>query len=424
MDKLKIKGGVPLLGEVGISGAKNSVLPIMAASLLTPEPVNISRAPRLRDVATMVEILAALGVWVEHEDDEVHIHARDARSQCAPYELVKTMRASFIVLGPLLARFGEAEAPLPGGCAIGTRPVDQHLNGLTAMGAEFTLHDGYVRVTAPCGGLRGAEVRFDRATVGGTQNVMMAACLAKGHTRISNAAREPEVSDLASFLISMGAKIEGQGDDVISIEGVSNLKGSEFPVMPDRIETATYLIAAAATRGKIRALGTDSESLGAVLDSLRATGCELRIGDDFIELDSRGKRPLPVSIRTAEFPGFPTDVQAQFLALNSLAEGESTVEETIFENRFMHVGELIRLGADISGPHGNSVHIRGVDRLYGAPVMATDLRASFSLVIAGLGAEGTTVIDRIYHIDRGYESPEIKLGGVGACVERVRLNAD
>lgn len=421
MDKLKIEGGVPLRGEVAISGAKNSVLPIMAASLLTAEPVTITRAPELRDVSTMMQILCAVGADVERMDDAaIHIKAKDARSECAPYDLVKTMRASFIVLGPLLARFGEAEVPLPGGCAIGTRPVDQHMKGLGAMGAKLSLHDGYIRMTAPKGGLCGTEIRFDRPTVGGTQNIMMAACLAKGTTRISNAAREPEVSDLASFLISMGAKIEGQGSDLICIKGVKSLAGVRFEVMPDRIEAATYLIAGAATRGNVKAVGTDAESLGTVLHSLRATGCELHVSDDHIEIDTHGRRPLPVNIRTAEFPGFPTDVQAQFLALNSLANGESTVEETIFENRFMHVAELIRLGANISVPHGNSVYVKGVDRLYGAPVMATDLRASFSLVIAGLAAEGTTLVDRIYHIDRGYESPEAKLRGLGARVRRVQ----
>ena len=421
MDKLEIEGGVPLMGEVAISGAKNSVLPIMAAALLTSEPVTIRRAPRLRDVATMMSILKGVGAiaeWVE--DSTLSIQVADAKSLCAPYDLVKTMRASFFVLGPLLSRFGEAEAPLPGGCAIGTRPVDQHLKGLKALGAELSFHDGYVRVAAPTGGLRGADVHFDRPTVGGTENLMMAACLAKGTTHISNAAREPEVSDLANFLVAMGAQVEGQGSDVITIEGVTRLRGVDFSVMPDRIETATYLIAAAATRGKVRALGTHTASLGSVLHSLAATGCELDMDDSHIEIDMRDRRPLPVSIRTGEYPGFPTDAQAQFLALNCLAEGECTVEETIFENRFMHVGELIRLGANISGPHANSVHVHGVPKLRGAPVMATDLRASFSLVIAGLAAEGTTLIDRIYHIDRGYESPEEKLAGLGARVRRVQ----
>ena len=421
MDKLEIEGGVPLMGEVAISGAKNSVLPIMAAALLTSEPVTIRRAPRLRDVATMMSILNGVGAiaeWVE--DCTLSIQVADATSLCAPYDLVKTMRASFFVLGPLLSRFGEAEAPLPGGCAIGTRPVDQHLKGLKALGADLSFRDGYVRVAAPTGGLRGADVHFDRPTVGGTENLMMAACLAEGTTHISNAAREPEVSDLANFLVAMGAQVQGQGSDVITIEGVTRLSGVDFSVMPDRIETATYLIAAAATSGKVRALGTDTASLGSVLHSLAATGCELDMGDSYIEVDMRDRRPLPVSIRTSEYPGFPTDAQAQFLALNCLAKGECTVEETIFENRFMHVGELIRLGANISGPHANSVHVHGVEKLRGAPVMATDLRASFSLVIAGLAAEGTTLIDRIYHIDRGYEAPEEKLVRLGARVRRVQ----
>lgn len=420
MEKLQIEGGVPLDGEVVISGAKNSVLPLMAACLLTSEPVTIRRAPVLRDVTTMIHILSAIGAHIERTQASVlRIHMGDANSLSAPYDLVKTMRASFIVLGPMLTRFGQAEAPLPGGCAIGTRPVEQHLKGLEAMGAKLSLQDGAVHLAAPAGGLRGAEVRFDRPTVGGTQNLMMAACLANGATRISNAAREPEVCDLANFLNRMGAKIEGQGGDLICIEGVDELTGVDYEVMPDRIETATYLIAAAATRGRVRAVGACAQSLGTVLESLRATGCQLEVGEHHIELCSGEKRPLPVNIRSAEYPGFPTDVQAQFLALNCVADGESVVEETIFENRFMHVSELIRLGAQISGPHGNSVHIRGVERLSGAPVMATDLRASFSLVIAGLAAQGITRIDRIYHIDRGYEAPEEKLRGLGACVERV-----
>lgn len=421
MDKLEIEGGVPLIGEVAISGAKNSVLPIMAAALLTPEPVTIRRAPRLRDVATMMRILKSVGASAEWgEAATLNIQVPGAKSLSAPYDLVKTMRASFFVLGPLLGRFGEAEAPLPGGCAIGTRPVDQHLKGLKALGAELHFHEGYVRVAAPPGGLRGADVHFDRPTVGGTENLMMAACLAKGTTRMSNAAREPEVSDLANFLVAMGAQVKGQGSGVITIQGVQELRGVDYSVMPDRIETASYLIAAAATRGKVRAVGTDAASLGSVLHGLATTGCDLDVGDSHIVLDMRGRRPQPVSIRTREYPGFPTDAQAQFLALNCLADGESTVEETIFENRFMHVGELIRLGANISAPHANSVHIRGVEQLRGAPVMATDLRASFCLVIAGLGAEGTTLIDRIYHIDRGYEAAEEKLAALGARVRRVK----
>ena len=420
MDKLEIEGGQALAGEVPISGAKNSVLPIMAACLLTPDQVRIRRAPNLLDVGTMGRILKTFGAEVERSaGDTLEVQMAEACSVIAPYDLVKTMRASFFVLGPLLGRFGEAEAPLPGGCAIGTRPVDQHLKGLEALGASVYLHEGYVRLTAPAGGLVGSDVRFDRPTVGGTENLMMAACLAKGTTRMSNAAREPEVIDLASFLIAMGAKIRGQGTEQITVEGVERLAGTDYSVMPDRIETATYLIAGAATRGRVRALDTDADSLASVLHSLAATGCDLDVGNSHIEIDMRGRRPLPVNIRTSEHPGFPTDAQAQFLALNCVADGASSVEETIFENRFMHVGELVRLGADISGPQGKSVHIQGVEALHGAPVMATDLRASFSLVIAGLAAEGTTLIDRIYHIDRGYEAPEEKLRALGARVRRV-----
>ncbi len=420
MDTFEIEGGVPLTGEVAISGAKNSVLPIMAACLLTSDPVTIHSAPALRDVHTMRRILSALGACVERTGtNTLHIETPRTESLCAPYDLVKTMRASFFVLGPLLGRFGEAEAPLPGGCAIGTRPVDQHLKGLQALGAEVELHDGYVRLTAPVGGLRGADVHFDRPTVGGTENLIMAACLARGTTRISNAAREPEVTDLANFLIAMGAHISGHGSSLITVEGVTRVRGSEYRVMSDRIEAATYLAAAAATRGRVKVLGADAGALGSVLRSLAATGCTLEVGDTWVELDSRGRCPQPINIRTSEFPGFPTDAQAQFLALNCLADGESTVEETIFENRFMHVGELIRLGASISGPHGNSVYIRGPAELQGAPVIATDLRASFSLVIAALAAHGVTTIDRIYHLDRGYEAAEEKLTRLGARVRRV-----
>ncbi|MCY4199183.1 MAG: UDP-N-acetylglucosamine 1-carboxyvinyltransferase [Gammaproteobacteria bacterium] len=420
MDKLEIEGGRALAGEVRISGAKNSVLPIMAACLLTAEPVRIRRAPDLRDVATMARILRAFGAEVERTaSDTLEVQMGQACSVSAPYDLVKTMRASFFVLGPLLARFGEAEAPLPGGCAIGTRPVDQHLKGLEALGATLDLHDGYVCMTAPPGGLVGSDVRFDRPTVGGTENLMMAACLASGTTRISNAAREPEVIDLAKFLLAMGASIRGQGTDQITVQGAERLSGADFFVMPDRIETATYLIAGAATRGRVRACGTDAGSLASVLHSLAATGGELDVGDSHIEINMRGRRPRPVDIRTSEHPGFPTDAQAQFLALNCVADGASTVEETIFENRFMHVAELVRLGAVISGPRDNSVHVQGVPQLHGAPVMATDLRASFSLVIAGLAAEGTTLIDRIYHIDRGYEAVEDKLLVLGGRVRRV-----
>jgi UDP-N-acetylglucosamine 1-carboxyvinyltransferase len=419
MDKLLITGGRVLDGTLRISGAKNAALPILAGVLLTEEPVLISNVPHLHDVTTMIELLGCLGADVIVDEKlRVEVAAADLRSLQAPYELVKTMRASFVVLGPLLARFGKAEVSLPGGCAIGARPVDQHLKGLAALGANIEVVDGYVRASSP-GRLVGADVVFDLVTVGGTQNVMMAACLAQGHTRIHNAAREPEIVDLAEFLIAMGADIRGHGTQTIEIEGVSALKGCEYSVMPDRVETGTYLIAAAATRGRVKLTDTTPGTLDAVIEKLRAAGAHVACAGDTIELDMRGRRPRAVDIETAVYPGFPTDMQAQYLAMNALAEGTSRVTETIFENRFMHVQEINRLGARIE-IDGATAIVHGVEKLKAAPVMATDLRASFGLVVAALMAEGTTLIDRIYHIDRGYETIEEKLLVLGADVRRVR----
>lgn len=420
MDQLIIEGGRRLDGTLHISGSKNSALPILAASLLATEPVSISNVPHLNDVTTMIELLGTLGAEVIVDDRmRVQICARDQQRVHAPYELVKTMRASFLVLGPLLARLHRAEVSLPGGCAIGSRPVDQHLKGFEQMGAEIELIDGYVHAKAPSGGLRGADIRMDMVTVGATENLLMAATLARGETVLRNAAREPEVVDLAECLIAMGAQIEGQGTSTLRIQGVSELHGGAYPVMPDRVETGTYLIAAAATGGRIRLEQTRPESLTAVLDKLRQAELELTVGDDWIELDSQGRRPRAVDIETAVYPGFPTDMQAQFLALNCLAEGSSRVTETIFENRFMHVQELNRLGARIRLDGHSTAYVEGVAELHAAPVMATDLRASFSLVVAALAAKGSTRIDRIYHIDRGYEQIEEKLGALGAVVRRV-----
>ncbi len=419
MDKLLITGGSRLSGTLRISGAKNAALPILAASVLTEEPVLLDNLPHLHDVTTMLELLGCLGVdVVVNEKMQVEVRARELRELRAPYELVKTMRASFVVLGPLLTRFGQAEVSLPGGCAIGARPVDQHLKALEALGAEVEVVDGYVIGRAPAG-LAGTDFRFDLVTVGGTQNLLMAATLARGTTRIRNAACEPEVTDLGNFLNAMGARVSGHGTPEIVVEGVERLHGCSYRVMPDRVETGTYLIAAAATGGRVRLERTDPTLLTAVLDKLAEAGAELRQGDTWIELDLHGKRPRAVDIETAPYPGFPTDMQAQFLAMNAVAEGDSHISETIFENRFMHVQEINRLGARIvlDGPSRALVH--GVERLKAAPVMATDLRASFSLVVAALVAEGTTLIDRIYHIDRGYETIEEKLSQLGARVQRV-----
>jgi UDP-N-acetylglucosamine 1-carboxyvinyltransferase len=419
MDKLLIRGGTRLAGTLRISGAKNAALPILAATLLSEEPVVLSNLPHLHDVTTMLELLGCLGAEVVVDETmEVQVAARRLTQLRAPYDLVKTMRASFVVLGPLLARFGAAEVSLPGGCAIGARPVDQHLKAFEALGAEISVEDGYVRGFAP-DGLKGTDFCFDMVTVGGTENLLMAATLAEGVTRIGNAAREPEVVDLGNCLNAMGARIRGHGTDEIEVEGVERLHGCSYRVMPDRVEAGTYLIAAAATGGSVRLTSVDPSNLVAVLDKLRESGAEIRTGTDWIELDMHGLRPRAVDVETAPYPGFPTDMQAQYLALNAVADGSSRISETIFENRFMHVQEINRLGAriELAGPSAAVVH--GVEKLRAAPVMATDLRASFSLVVAALVAEGTTLIDRIYHIDRGYETIEEKLTQLGADVQRV-----
>lgn len=419
MDKLLINGGRRLSGELSVSGAKNSALPILSATLLSPEPVTLSNVPHLHDVTTMIELLGCLGVDVMVDDAmNVEVHGGSLNGYRAPYEVVKTMRASFTVLGPLLARYGRAEVSLPGGCAIGSRPVDQHLKGLAAMGANIEVADGYV-IADNGGGLVGNRILMDVTTVGGTQNLMMAATLARGTTILENAAREPEIVDLAQCLIAMGAQISGHGGDTIVIEGVDALHGTRHRVMPDRVEAGTYLIAAAATGGDVVLRGARPETLEAVLIKLAATGAEVNQGEDWVSIDMAGARPRAVDIRTAPHPGFPTDMQAQFLAMNAIAEGTSRVTETIFENRFMHIPEINRLGARIALEGSTTAVIQGVPRLRGAPVMATDLRASFSLVIAGLVADGETLIDRIYHIDRGYECIEEKLISIGASVQRI-----
>jgi len=419
MDKLQIQGGTPLNGQIRVSGAKNAALPIFAGSLLTAKPVTISNSPHLHDVTTMIELLACLGVGVSLDENmQVEITAENVSSFCAPYELVKTMRASFLVLGPLLARFGEAEVSLPGGCAIGSRPVDQHLKGLQALGAEIEVADGYVRARTN-GRLVGCDIHMDLVTVGGTQNLMMAATLATGTTRLFNAACEPEIVDLGEFLNSLGAKVSGHGTASIEIQGVEKLHGGTHRVMPDRVEAGTYLVATAVTGGRIRLRDVSPDTLGAVLDKLQQAGAEVTQGEDWIELDMGGRRAKAVDIETSPYPGFPTDMQAQFMTLNALAEGTATITENIFENRFMHVHEMKRLGANIE-LHGHSMAVvHGVEQLRAAPVMATDLRASSSLVLAALAASGTTTIDRIYHIDRGYETIEEKFGQLGAKVRRV-----
>jgi UDP-N-acetylglucosamine 1-carboxyvinyltransferase len=415
MQKLSIQGGVPLAGEVRVAGAKNAALPILAASLLTAAPVRISNVPRLNDVDTMVKLLQRMGVQADVSAHEVRLDARHVTEPFAPYEHVKTMRASILALGPLVARFGEARVSLPGGCAIGERPVDLHIKGLAAMGADIAIEAGYIHATAAK--LKGTRIFMDTVTVTGTENLMMAACLARGTTVLENSAREPEVIDLARCLIGMGARISGHGSDVITIEGVDALFGVEHAVMPDRIEAGTFLCAAAASRGSITLTEAPVSSLDAVFEKLREAGAAIAIGDRTVRL-AMSARPRAVSLRTAPHPGFPTDMQAQFIALNTVAEGTAVVTETIFENRFMHVQELRRLGANID-IEGNTAVVHGVDTLTGADVMATDLRASASLVIAGLVAEGTTVIDRIYHLDRGYERIEERLGQLGARIARV-----
>ncbi len=416
MDKLLIEGGKVLSGEVAMSGAKNAALPILCASLLTAEPVHFTNVPHLNDISTMLRLLGDMGVGVTMDGvDGLVLNGGGLNNPVASYEMVKTMRASILVLGPLVARGGEARVSLPGGCAIGARPVDQHIKGLQAMGAEVKVEQGYVHAKATR--LKGARICTDMVTVTGTENLMMAACLAEGETIIENAAREPEVVDLANCLISMGARISGAGTDVIRIQGVDKLHGATHAIMPDRIETGTYLCAAAVTGGDIRLLKTSAAYLDTVVDKLMDAGCEITVERDAIRLVAP-KRLKAVSLRTAPYPAFPTDMQAQFMAINCVADGVATIRETIFENRFMHVNELMRLGANIQ-IEGNNAIVRGVERLEGATVMATDLRASASLVIAALVADGETLIDRIYHLDRGYERIEEKLAKLGASVKRV-----
>jgi UDP-N-acetylglucosamine 1-carboxyvinyltransferase len=415
VDKLKITGGRPLEGEIRVSGAKNAALPIMCAALLTSRPLTLSNVPGLRDVSTMARLLGGMGLRVERSAEGVVLHAPAIKDPTASYELVKTMRASVLVLGPLLARCGEAKVSLPGGCAIGARPVDQHVKGLEAMGATIAVEHGYMHATAER--LRGARIVMDLVTVTGTENLMMAAALAEGETLLENAAREPEVVDLARCLIAMGAKIEGAGSDKIRIQGVRSLGGAAHRVMPDRIETGTYLAATAAAGGKVRLTGAAPDSLDATLDKLREAGARVSATENTIEIEMTG-RPGAVSVRTAPYPGFATDMQAQFMALATVARGTALITETIFENRFMHALEMQRLGADIR-LEGNTAVVKGVERLQGAKVMATDLRASAGLVIAGLLAEGDTVVDRIYHLDRGYEALEAKLSSLGARVVRI-----
>ena len=418
MDKLIITGGKRLDGEIRISGSKNSSLPIIAATLLASEPVTVGNLPHLQDVTTLIELLGRMGVKLVIDDRmNVEVDASTISVLEAPYELVRTMRASILVLGPLLAHFGEAIVSLPGGCAIGSRPVDLHLRGLRALGAEIDVINGNVHAKVN-GRLKGARLVMDTVTVTGTENLLMAATLADGITVIENAAREPEVVDLADCLIKMGAKITGAGTDTITIEGVEKLGGCHHNVIPDRIETGTYLIAAAATGGRIKVKDTAPHLLDATLQKLREAGATIEVGEDWISLDMEGRRPQAVSLRTAPYPAMPTDMQAQFTALNAVAEGTGTIVETVFENRFMHVQEMNRMGADIQ-VEGNTAISRGVPHLKAAPVMATDLRASASLVIAGLVAHGDTVVDRIYHIDRGYECIEEKLQLLGACIRRV-----
>ena len=416
MDKLLIEGGAVLRGEVAISGAKNAALPILCAALLSAEPLELSNVPELNDIATMLRLLEEMGVKIQRDDHRVTLDASQISNPVASYERVKTMRASILVLGPLVARCGEARVSLPGGCAIGARPVDQHIKGLQAMGAEVTVEQGYVHAKA--NRLKGARICTDMVTVTGTENLMLAACLAAGETIIENAAREPEVVDLANCLVAMGARISGAGTDTIRIQGVERLHGAQHRVMPDRIETGTYLCAAAVTGGTVRLTDTSAAYLDAVVDKLLDAGCEITMERDAIRLQAPA-RLKAVSLRTAPYPAFPTDMQAQFMAMNCVADGVATIRETIFENRFMHVNELLRLGANIQ-IEGNNAVVRGVERLQGATVMATDLRASASLIVAGLVAQGETLIDRIYHLDRGYEKIEDKLHALGARVRRVR----
>ena len=417
MDKLLISGGTRLEGEITISGAKNAALPILAGTLLTADRVTVRNVPHLNDVTTTISLLQSMGAMVTIDDRlSIEVDSSDISERCAPYELVKTMRASILVLGPLVSRFGEADVSLPGGCAIGARPVNLHVAGLQAMGADVTVENGFIRARADR--LTGAHIVFDIVTVTGTENLMMAAVLARGETILENAAREPEISDLANFLNSMGAKITGAGSSTIRIEGVDEVGGTAYTVLPDRIEAGTYLVATAMTGGRVRLKKTSPDCLDAVLAKLAEAGASVEVGDDWIELDMKGRRPKAVDIRTLPYPAFPTDMQAQFCAMNAMAEGVGTVTETIFENRFQHVLELQRMGADIR-VEGNMAISTGIEKLTAAPVMATDLRASAGLVLAGLAAEGETLVDRIYHVDRGYERIEEKLNQLGATIRRV-----
>ena len=420
MDRLRIEGGTVLEGDIFASGAKNSALKMLTAALLADDPVTICNVPHLRDITTMIELLASMGVEVVIDEKmNVEIHANTIKSFKAPYDLVKTMRASFNVLGPLLAHYGQAEVSLPGGCAIGSRPVDQHLRGLECLGAKLRVEDGLVKASCP-GHLTGGHVFFDFCTVGGTEHIMMAATLARGTTVMENCAREPEIVDLAKFLNKMGAEVQGAGTDTITVKGVESLGGCTHNVIPDRVESGTYLIAAAATSGKVKIRNANPDHLEAVINKLQEAGAVIETGEDWISLDMQGKRPSSVSLVTAPYPAFPTDLQAQIMALNCVAEGTATIRETIFENRFMHVHEMNRMGARIRLEGNNTTAIvEGVERLNGAPVMANDLRASVSLVIAGLAAEGETIVDRIYHIDRGYEQVEEKLQNLGADISRI-----
>lgn len=419
MDKFVISGAGPLSGEIRISGSKNAGLPLLAATILAETPVQLANVPQLKDMATMLKLLETMGISIESAGEQtVRINANTLTSHTAPYELVKTMRASILVLGPLLARYGEANVSFPGGCAIGSRPVDIHLRGLEAMGATIEIDGGYIRARTD-GRLKGCHFFMDIVTVGGTENLLMAAVLAEGRTTLENAACEPEIVDLANMLVAMGAKIQGIGTSTLVIDGVESLHGCNYEVMPDRIETGTYLVAAAATRGSIKLTHTRADILEAVIYKLQEAGADIQTGDNWITLDMHGKRPKGVSLRTAPYPAFPTDMQSQFMAMNAVAEGVSHVTETIFENRLVQVAELNRMGANIELEQNTAI-ITGVERLKAAPVMASDLRASASLVIAGLVADGETLIDRIYHIDRGYESIEEKFQALGASVRRVK----
>lgn len=418
MEKLIITGGQPLDGEIKASGAKNAALPLLAATLLVDAPVKISNVPHLHDVTTIMELLGMMGVKITLDEFfQLEVDARNITSFVAPYELVKTMRASILVLGPMLARFGQADVSLPGGCSIGSRPVDLHIKGLEAMGAKIDITDGFIKARVK-NRLKGADITLSMVTVTGTENLMMAATLAKGRTILRNAAKEPEVVDVANFLNGLGANIQGAGTEIITIEGVESLTSGTHSVLPDRIEAGTYLVAGALTRGRVKVKSVRPDTMTAILETLKLAGADLTIGDDWIEVNMHGNRPKAVDIITAPYPGFPTDMQAQFMAMNAVAEGHSCVTENIFENRFMHVQELIRMGADIT-LQGNMACCDGVEQLTGAPVMATDLRASASLVLAGLQAKGETIVDRIYHIDRGYACIEEKLAMLGAHIRRV-----